>query len=122
MAIVALEGMRFFAYHGVYETERVQGNYFTVDVWMDTGKATVADSDDLVDVLNYGRIYEVAAAVMGAPKKLLESLVNAIGRKLVEEFTEVKAITVRVSKENPPVGGECRRSYVEAVFYPEDRP
>ena len=28
MAIIALEGMRFFAYHGVFDHERANGNGF----------------------------------------------------------------------------------------------
>lgn len=118
MAIIALEGMRFFAYHGVFAEERQTGNDFQVDVWLDTGARPLPDSDMLADTLDYGTVYAIVAKVMAEPKQLLETLVNAIGRQLMGAFGELEAATVRVSKENPPVSGVCRRSYVEATFRP----
>jgi 7,8-dihydroneopterin aldolase/epimerase/oxygenase len=118
MAIIALEGMRFFAYHGVFEAERIAGNYFEVDVWLDTGEIPLPDSDRISDALDYGKIYEATQAVMSEPKNLLETLVNAIGRALVGSFPQLVGVRVRVSKENPPVDGPCRWSRVEASFRP----
>ena len=116
--MIALEGMRFFAHHGVFAAERIRGNHFEVDVWLDTGDAQLPDSDRLEDALDYGRIYVVTQAIMAQPKNLLETLVNAIGRQLLLEFPSVLIVRVKVSKENPPVEGECRRSSVEATFRP----
>ena len=36
MAVVALEGMQFFAYHGLHEEERLLGTQFILDVWINT--------------------------------------------------------------------------------------
>lgn len=118
MATIALEGMRFFAHHGVFEAERIAGNDFEVDVWVDTGEAPLPDSDRIEDALDYGKIYVVTQAVMADPKNLLETLVNAIGRGVLAEFPSVVSVRVRVVKENPPVAGACRRSSVEATFRP----
>ncbi|MBP6640934.1 MAG: dihydroneopterin aldolase [Bacteroidia bacterium] len=118
MAIIALEGMRFFAHHGVFEQERQQGNHFEVDVWLDTGDVPLPDSDQLEDALDYGKVYLITAEIMATPKNLLETLVNAIGKRLLETFPLLVSAKVRVSKENPPVAGICRRSYVEATFCP----
>lgn len=118
MAIIALEGMRFFAHHGVFAEERLRGNHFEVDVWLDTGMAQLPESDQIEDALDYGKIYGVTKAIMAEPKNLLETLVHAIGKRLLEEFPQASAIRVRVAKENPPVEGECRRSSVEATFKP----
>jgi dihydroneopterin aldolase len=118
MATIALEGMRFFAHHGVFAHERAEGNHFEVDVWLDCGDGALPDTDQLEDALDYGKIHRVTASVMATPKNLLETLVNAIGRGLLQEFPTVTAIKVRVSKENPPIDGVCKRSYVEATFRP----
>jgi 7,8-dihydroneopterin aldolase/epimerase/oxygenase len=116
MAIVALEGMRFFAHHGVLEHERKDGNHFEVDVWADLGEWELPDTDRLEDVLNYGEIYAVVAEIMAVPRNLLETLVNDIGKQLMRSFPQVMMFTVRVSKENPPLQGICKRSYVEETF------
>ena len=47
MATIALEGMRFFAYHGYYEEERILGNEFILDVYVNTETILTKFVDDL---------------------------------------------------------------------------
>ncbi len=115
MAVVALEGMQFFAYHGLFEAEKKSGNDFEADVWIETGTA-VSNSDQIEDALDYGAIYAVTEKAMSVRRDLLETLVAEIGTELRAQFPEVVSIKVRISKANPPVGGACRRSYVEDTF------
>ena len=115
MSLVALEGMHFFAYHGLFEAEKQHGNDFEVDVWVETGKA-VANTDRIEDALDYGAIYAVTRKAMEIRRDLLETLVGEIGATLRQQFPSVVWIKVRVSKANPPLGGVCKRSYVEDLF------
>lgn len=117
MPTIALEGMQFRAYHGVYAEEQERGNDFEVDVRLHTAQP-LPDTDDLADTLDYGQAYRVVAEVMAGRKQLLETLVSLIGRRLVALFPQVEAIDVRVTKRNPPVAGPCERSWVEARFTP----
>lgn len=117
MSIIALEGMRFFAYHGLFVEEHAAGNHFVVDVWMDSGGHALSGSDRIEDVIDYGQAYAVVAEEMkGERVNLLETLVWRIGNRLLEQVAEVVSIRVRVSKLAPPVGGECERSYIEHTF------
>lgn len=36
MGVIEIEGMKFYAFHGHYETERRVGNNFRVDVKLET--------------------------------------------------------------------------------------
>ncbi|MCO6477363.1 MAG: dihydroneopterin aldolase [Phaeodactylibacter sp.] len=47
MATIALEGMRFFAYHGYYEEEQILGNEFVVDIFVNTETILTKFTDDL---------------------------------------------------------------------------
>ena len=116
MAVVALEGMRFFSYHGLYPEEQASGNDFTVDIYMDTGQRPLSESDEISDTPDYARAYTVVEEVMQQRQNLLETLVVRIGKRLLKEIGGIDGVRVRVSKENPPVSGECKRSYVEAEF------
>ena len=118
MAIVALEGMRFFGYHGVFAEEQQNGNHFQVDVWLDTGDVALPQRDDLAEVTDYGQAYAVVAEVMEHRADLLETLLRRIGEGLLAIFPNLAHVRVRVSKFDPPVGGACHRSYVEAEFRP----
>ena len=49
MAIIALEGVRFFARHGYYEEEQVLGNTFVLDVIVNADIELAAATDELYE-------------------------------------------------------------------------
>lgn len=116
MAIVALEGIRIFGYHGLYPEEQVNGNHFQVDVYVDTGKRPLAQNDRIEETVDYAVIYQIVNEEMGIRANLLETLLGRVGSRILSEIDGFDAVRVRVSKEHPPVEGECKRSYVEEVF------
>lgn len=116
MSIVALEQMRFFAFHGVYAEEALAGNHFSVDLWMDTGDLPLPQSDALHEALDYAAAYAIVREEMAVRQNLLETLCARIGARLLAWDARLQAVRIRVSKENPPVGGTCLRSYVEHEF------
>lgn len=115
MAIVALEGMHFYAYHGVFKAEQENGNDFVVDLYMETSGA-LPTTDDLGDVPDYGKAYDIVAEIMATRVQLLETLVAKIGPAILERMEEVAGLRVRVSKMSPPVTGDVLRSYVEETY------
>ena len=36
MSLIALEGMQFYAYHGVYDEEQIIGNNYVIDIYIST--------------------------------------------------------------------------------------
>ena len=113
MATIALEGMKFYAYHGVYEAEKIIGSDYVVDVLVKTQSPTTASKDKLEDTLNYESVYQICKMEMGEPKQLLESVVGAIIKRMKLQFPNMMALQVRVRKINPPLGGRVHASYVE---------
>ena len=113
MALIALEGMRFYAYHGFYEEERVIGNDYVVDVYVDTVFTKAAMDDDLYQTINYETIYLICEAAMRKNSKLLEAVANHIELGIKHQFKFIKALKVRVKKLNPPLGGRVDVAYVE---------
>lgn len=110
--IVALEGMHFYAYHGVFEEERTIGNHFVVDVAIHTSFQKAADTDDLLGTINYGEVYELVKQIMNEPTKLLETLAGRIVNAVFEHFAEAEAISVSVVKKQPPIGGLADQSRI----------
>ena len=53
MSQIALEGMRFYAYHGFYEEEQIIGNNYVIDVYIKTNFSEAAETDDLYKTINY---------------------------------------------------------------------
>jgi 7,8-dihydroneopterin aldolase/epimerase/oxygenase len=109
---VALEGLEFHAYHGVYPHERSSGNKFEVDVIVETEFSDSAFHDDLSGTINYEELYAIVKDEMARPSKLLETVGHAIAKKALDSFSEAKNVEVRISKFNPPIGGVCKKATV----------
>lgn len=113
MGKIAVEGMRFRAFHGYYPEEQLTGNTFEVDVYIDTSFGKAAAEDDLSGTINYETVYKAVEIVMREPVQLLEHLAALIIARLKFQFGGIMQVTVRVSKFNPPLGGDVRRVYIE---------
>jgi dihydroneopterin aldolase len=109
---VALEGLEFHAYHGVYPHERSSGNKFEVDVIVETEFSDSAFQDDLSGTINYENLYAIVSEEMAKPSKLLETVCHAIAKRTLDSFVEAKAVEVMISKFNPPIGGVCKKATV----------
>lgn len=115
MGIIEIEGMKFYAFHGHFESEQVVGNEFTVDLKIETDFEKAAISDNLIDALNYQTVYEIVKNQMAIPSKLLENVANRILDSLYNYFTSIKNAEVKISKMNPPMGGEIERVSIRLI-------
>jgi len=110
---IVLEGLEFFAYHGVFEAEQKIGNRYTVDLNIE---ALVADTalqyDQLEGTIDYGLLYQVVKNIMQNPSKLLEHLAEQINQKCLQKFSTIKTINTSVAKHNPPIAGLCQQARV----------
>ena len=109
---VALEGLEFHAYHGVYPHERSSGNKFEVDIIVETEFEDTAFQDDLSGTINYEDLYALAKNQMEKPSKLLETVGHAIAEKILNSFASAINVEVKISKFNPPIGGVCKKASV----------
>ncbi len=112
-AWLVLNGLRFFARHGVGEQERLVGNEFTVDLRMEVGWPRAIHTDNVADTVNYAGVYEAVKAEMAVPSKLLEYVAGRIVKRLFLEFPSVNCIELRLSKRNPPMGADMEAAGVE---------
>jgi 7,8-dihydroneopterin aldolase/epimerase/oxygenase len=113
MGIIALEGMKFRAYHGVYEHEKATGNDFIIDLYIRLDYERAALSDNIDNTINYEDYYKIVEEVMQQRYNLLEHINYRIIDAIHNKFRMIEWIKVRVKKLNPPVGGEI--SWIAAV-------
>lgn len=112
---IILQSLRFYSFHGVMAEEKVNGQWFEVDleIWGDFSKA--AGSDNIDEALDYSNIYQRVKEIMeGRSHNLLESVNLAILNRILELPLVQKAL-VRVKKLHPPVGGPAAYAGVEMV-------
>lgn len=107
MGIIKLNKMEFFSYHGCFAEETKVGNYFIVDLEIETETSKAEASDKLEDALNYQVLYRLVEAEMQQASKLLEHVSRRILDSLYETFPkEIQHAKITVNKMNPPLGGK----------------
>ncbi|TAH14236.1 MAG: dihydroneopterin aldolase [Runella slithyformis] len=112
MGTISLEGLEFFAYHGVYDEEQKIGNKYAIDIIIEADVAEAAQTDRLRDTINYEIIYKITAEVMQRRARLLEHIGYQIIAQIRAAYPNIESVSVGVSKFNPPVGGVCTRAKV----------
>lgn len=107
--IIELEEMEFYAYHGCYKEEQIVGNRFLVSIIIETDVALAAQTDKIQDALNYVKVYEMVKSEMKQTSHLLEHITLRILDSLFKNFPIIQKATVKVSKMNPPMGGQMKK-------------
>src|SRR4030042_6405714 len=108
MGILHLEDMEFYAYHGCYKEEQLTGNWFLVNLTLETNLDKASETDKITDTLNYHTVYELVKEEMQVKSHLLENIAKRILDALFKNFVQLEKASVKVSKLNPPMGGKMR--------------
>jgi dihydroneopterin aldolase len=100
---IELRGLTVHGRHGVFEHERRDGQEFVVDitVWFDLDRA--AESDELGDTMDYGRLASRAAEIVGgSAKNLIESVAAEIAEDIMRD-ERAHAVEVTLHKPHAPI-------------------
>ena len=116
MGKILLEGMEFFAYHGVYQEERENGQLFSIDLEILADYSKACHSDKLEDAIDYVQVYELVKAEMGIPSSLLENVAQRIIETISNAFQEIDWIKVKITKLKPPISGKLKGISIELEF------
>lgn len=113
MGKIAIEGMRFYAYHGFYPQEQLIGNEFLVDIYVQAKFDKASSDDDLGGTINYETLYRISKLEMQRKSKLLEHVGQRIVERIKSIFEQVEAVHLRIRKLNPPLGGVVASASIE---------
>ncbi|MDB5285332.1 MAG: dihydroneopterin aldolase [Mucilaginibacter sp.] len=116
MVNVALEGAEFFAYHGFYPEEQLLGTRFFVDVKVSFNTKNALNDDKIDNTVNYEVLYSIVQTEMEHPRKLIETVVQAIIDKVVNNFPFISEVVVTIKKMNPPFNGPVKNSAVTISY------
>ena len=102
---IAIEGLRVFAHHGVFDVERQNGQAFYIDatVWIEGDAA--AFSDDLSKTVHYG---ELAKGLVELTKNEPVDLLETLAQRLLDYCLNfghgiVLKAKITVHKPNAPI-------------------
>ena len=109
MGMIEIEGMEFYAYHGHFAAEQVVGNRFIVNLTVITDCSKAAKSDNLDDALDYQHAYRIVKEEMEVKSRLLEHVAGRILDRFEKEYNNIEKVKLKISKLNPPMGGEIEK-------------
>ena len=116
MVRVHLQNLRFRAFHGIHEEERILGNEYSVDVMLEFHEKTEI-IEHINDTIDYVKVYDIIKLRMQIPTPLLETVVMQIGNEIHDQFPEIKTISISIKKMNLPVEG--MQGFAEVSWHKE---
>ena len=105
--LIEIKGIKSFGFHGVFESEKVTGQDFYVDVVLEVDLTRASVSDDVSDTINYAEVTDlVVAQITGDPVSLIEKLAGNIADRIKASHQKIQRVTVTVHKPKAPVSAE----------------
>lgn len=117
---VGLEDVKFLAPIGFYEEERLLKNIFLVNIWVEIPGNKQGDTENLENTIDYTVLYDICAVEFSKPAKLIETVAQQIIDHIINQFPFVKAVCLKINKQNPPIKGELQSSFVEFFYRVSD--
>ena len=102
-AIIEINKLQVYAYHGVSEQERQVGNDFEVSVRLEYSCDHAMITDRIDFTINYADVVNVVIEEMSHPSQLLENVTYRIYTELLRRFPRILGGVVVVTKLHPPL-------------------
>ncbi|MCH5236049.1 MAG: dihydroneopterin aldolase [Muribaculaceae bacterium] len=113
---ISLNNLLFYAYHGVMEEERKNGNEFRVSLSVFIPYNNEIALDDIDATVSYADLYEIVKEEMAKPKNLLETVAQRIVLDIKSNFPQIKRGEVTIEKMHPPIPGILGTASVSLIF------
>lgn len=94
---ISLNDIHFFGYHGIYEEEKILGNTFIVNLYVDFSPAQTIIKN-IVETIDYVTLFELVKARMAKPTPLLETIVTELADTIINDFTVVHTVFIKITK------------------------
>ena len=89
------------------------GTYYLVNLEIEANIWKASQTDALEDTINYAEINEIIHQEMKISSKLLEYVIGRIFSKLEQNFPQITAMKIKLTKVNPPMKGEMKGVSIE---------
>lgn len=113
---ISVENVKFFAYHGVFEMERVVGNEFEVSLSVEMSMPESLKDDNLSDTISYADIFQIIRTEMEIPSCLIEHVAYRIVQKIRNKWDQIKKGEIKITKVSPPIEAFTGNASVKINF------
>lgn len=106
---IKIYGLKFYAYHGCFDFEKREGQYFELDILLKCDLTKAGKTDSLEDTIDYGKVSDVACkAFTERNVNLIECAAQNVAESILLGFDDVHEIEVTVHKPDAPINHEFK--------------
>lgn len=109
MGKIILENIRIYSNHGCLDEEALIGSDYLIDLEIEADLSKSAQTDDLNDTVDYVQLNKIVSEEVLIRSKLLETVTERILQRIQNELPQVSFTKVKLSKINPPIGGNVEK-------------
>nr|AOE07725.1 dihydroneopterin aldolase [uncultured bacterium] len=103
---VHVNNIKVYAYHGCLDEEGIIGSEYRVDAVVDVKNKLSHQNDDLDQTVDYSLVTQIVVEEMAIRSKLIETVAAKIIKRILNECTHSKHVSITVTKINPPIEGD----------------
>ena len=109
MGKIILENIRIYSNHGCLDEEALIGSDYVVDLEIEADLSKSAQTDELNDTVDYVHLNQIVKEEVSIRSKLLEKVADRVLQRIGNEISMVSFARVKLSKMNPPIGGNVEK-------------
>lgn len=111
---IIIKGLKIFAYHGVNDEEKHDGQFFVIDITAGCELRRACRNDSLAHTVSYASIIKCVRKIMTEQSyDLLECAAQSVCDGLFENFDKISELTVMLKKPDAPIKAEFEYAAVE---------
>ncbi len=104
MDCISVKNLKIFAFHGVNEFEKKDGQFFLMDIDAFVDLSVPCASDNVEDTVSYAKIIKTALnAFTSQTDDLIERAAQRVAQELLLSFEKIERVTVEVKKPDAPI-------------------
>lgn len=109
MGRIILENIRVYSNHGCLDEEALIGSDYLIDLEVEADLSKSAQTDELNDTVDYVQLNRIVREETLIRSKLLEKVTERILERIHLELPQITFVKVKLSKLNPPIGGNVEK-------------
>ena len=117
MDSIIIKDLRIFAYHGVNEEEKINGQNFDLDLKCSLDLSVPCITDNVEDTVSYAKIIKLVKRVfVERSDDLIERAARRTAEAVLTEFPAIEKITVLLRKPEAPIKADFGYVAVEITL------
>ena len=116
MDSIIIKNLKIYAYHGVNDEEKIDGQNFFIDAVMFIDKRDAFKKDDINKTLSYSSAAKVIKKIVTEKKyDLIETVAEKIAEALFKTFDDLEKVEITVKKPEAPMKADFEYVAVKII-------